>query len=102
MTLVNSGRATDSVFWQVGSSATLGTDTAFAGNVLALTRITLTTGASNPDGRILASNGAVTLDTNTVGVVSNMPEPTAFSLLLVEVLALIVHTVRQKKSVSQT
>jgi type VI secretion system secreted protein VgrG len=52
-------------FWQVGSSATLGTTTTFVGNILALTSITLTTGASVA-GRALARNGAVTLDTNTV------------------------------------
>jgi hypothetical protein len=53
------------IFWQVGSSATLGTGTAFAGNVLALTSITATTGASVL-GRLLAANGAVTLDNNTL------------------------------------
>jgi hypothetical protein len=54
------------VFWQVGSSATFGTGSTFKGNVLALTSITLTTTA-RLDGRALARNGAVTLDTNTVG-----------------------------------
>jgi hypothetical protein len=49
----------------VGSSATLGTTTSFAGNILALTSITLSTGAS-VTGRALARNGAVTLDTNAV------------------------------------
>ena len=53
------------VFWQVGSSATLGTGTAFEGNILALTSITLTTGAT-VSGRALARNGAVTMDTNVV------------------------------------
>lgn len=53
------------VFFQVGSSATLGTATAFVGNVLALASITLTTGASL-SGRALAQTGAVTLDTNDV------------------------------------
>jgi type VI secretion system secreted protein VgrG len=55
-----------SVFWQVGSSATLGTDTAFEGNILALTSITATTGATDLDGRLLAENGAVTLNDNTI------------------------------------
>ncbi len=53
------------VFWQVGSSATLGTASTFVGNILALTSITLTTSA-NVQGRALARNGAVTLDTNTL------------------------------------
>jgi outer membrane autotransporter protein len=60
------GSADPNVFWQVGSSATLGTDTQFDGNILALTSITLTTGASINLGRALALNGAVTLDTNAV------------------------------------
>lgn len=54
------------LFWQVGSSATLGTSTAFEGNLLALTSITLTTGVTDPSGRILAQNGAVTLDTDVL------------------------------------
>ena len=57
--------ASSNVFWQVGSSATLGTTTAFAGNILALISITMTTGASL-DGRAIALTGAVTMDTNTI------------------------------------
>lgn len=64
--LINSGSACN-VWWQVGSSATLGTATAFTGSILALTSITLNTGATM-SGRALARNGAVTLDTNTVTV----------------------------------
>lgn len=63
--VINGGSGCN-VFWQVGSSATLGTATAFEGNILALTSITLVTGAS-ASGRLLARNGAVTLDTNAVG-----------------------------------
>ena len=59
------GGSPGNVFWQVGSSATLGTGTSFAGNILALTSITVTTGA-RVTGRTLAQNGAVTLDTNAV------------------------------------
>jgi uncharacterized repeat protein (TIGR01451 family) len=55
------------VFWQVGSSATLGTTTSFVGNIFALTSITLNNGAS-VSGRVLARNGAVTLDNNIVTV----------------------------------
>ena len=61
----NGGSSCNKVYWQVGSSATLGTGTSFTGDILALTSITLTTGA-NTNGRTLARNGAVTLDTNTV------------------------------------
>jgi len=53
------------VFWKVGSSATIGSAAEFTGNVLALTSITLTTGATL-EGRALARNGAVVLDTNTI------------------------------------
>jgi hypothetical protein len=53
------------VVWQVGSSATLGTDSNFVGNVLAFTSITMDT-RSTILGSTLARNGAVTLDTNTV------------------------------------
>jgi hypothetical protein len=55
-----------SVFWQVGSSATLGTSTAFEGNILAADSITLDTSATDLDGRLLAETGAVTLDDNTI------------------------------------
>jgi hypothetical protein len=61
----NGGSSCNKAYWQVGSSATLGTGTSFAGDILALTSITLTTGA-NTSGRALARNGAVTLDTNHV------------------------------------
>lgn len=61
----NGGSSCNKVFWQVGSSATLGTGTSFTGDILALSSITLTTG-SNTNGRALARNGAVTLDTNNV------------------------------------
>ncbi len=62
--LIN-GAQSCNVFWQVGSSATLGTNTLFRGNILALTAITATTGAT-VDGRLLARNAAVTMDNNTV------------------------------------
>jgi hypothetical protein len=78
ITLTNGAAACD-VWWQVGSSATLGTGTSLAGNVLALTSITLTTGA-NVSGGVFALNGAVTMDTNQVSVCGNtVPSPTATS-----------------------
>jgi hypothetical protein len=67
------------IFWQVGSSATLGTGTNFEGNILALTSITLTTGANILDGRALARNGAVTLDTNTISTDNCPPTSTSTS-----------------------
>jgi len=53
------------VFWQVGSSATLDTNTTFVGTIMALQSASLLTG-STVAGRVLARNGAVTLDTNTI------------------------------------
>jgi hypothetical protein len=55
------------VFWQIGSSATLGTGTRFSGNIVALTSVTLTTGA-RVAGRVLARNGSVSLDSNPVTI----------------------------------
>jgi len=67
------------VFWQVGSSATFGTGSSFIGHVMALTSITATTNATF-QGQLLAINGAVTLDTNTIVndacEVSPTPSPT--------------------------
>jgi len=57
------------VFWQVGSSATLGTTTDFVGTVIALTSITANT-AATVDGRLLARNGATTLDSNVITISS--------------------------------
>lgn len=55
------------IFWQIGTTATLGVDSLFVGTIIADQSITLTTRATL-DGRALAINGAVTLDTNSVGV----------------------------------
>ena len=66
VSLINGAMACN-VFWKVGSSATLGTNSDFTGTILALTDITLTTGAT-VDGRVLARNGAVTMDTNTISL----------------------------------
>ena len=63
--IINGGPG-DGLYWQVGSSATLGTSTVFEGNILALTSITLNTNAIIPCGRALAQNGAVTMDTNVI------------------------------------
>jgi hypothetical protein len=63
------GATSHNVFWQVGSSATLGTSTTFAGTIMAQASITLNTGATL-NGRALARTGAVTLISNTVNVPS--------------------------------
>jgi type VI secretion system secreted protein VgrG len=65
----NGGQACGA-FWQVGSSATLGTATAFGGNILALASITATTGATNSGG-LFARTAAVTLDSNIVSRVGS-------------------------------
>jgi len=91
---INGGQG-GGVFWQVGSSATLGTTTAFEGSILALTSITMNTGATIDCGRALANNGAVTMDTNVVSIASvggcqatasAAPEPGSAGLLATGVL----------------
>jgi hypothetical protein len=84
------------VFWQVGSSATLGSGASFEGNILASQSITLTTGATIACGSALSETGAVTMDTNQISIgcaagsfISNSnsspgltPEPSTAPLLL--------------------
>ena len=68
--LINGAQACN-VFWQVGSSATLGTGTQFVGTIMASATITANT-AATIHGRLLAQTGAVNLDTNTI-TTSNCP-----------------------------
>lgn len=77
VTLVN-GASACNVFWQVGSSATLGTSSDLVGTVMALTSVTLNNDA-DVQGRVLARNGAVTLDNNDITTPNCAPvvEPTA-------------------------
>jgi hypothetical protein len=77
------------VFWLVGSSATLGTTTAFRGTVLAQASVTLNTGATISCGRAVAMEGAVTMDSNVISTVcaqavpgTTVPEPSTLALLL--------------------
>ena len=65
------------IFWKVGSSAVLGTNSIFVGTILAATSITANTGAT-VNGRLLASNGAVTMDANTIAaeICKKLPPPT--------------------------
>jgi hypothetical protein len=71
---LSNGASACGVWWQVGSSATLGTTTSLAGNILALASITLNTGA-NLNGRALARTAAVTLDSNNITACSGGPSP---------------------------
>jgi hypothetical protein len=74
--ILTGGAQASNVFWQIGTSATLGTNSDFSGSILALSSITLNTGAT-VNGRVLARNGAVTMDGNTIAV----PEPGSTLLL---------------------
>src|ERR1022692_2205170 len=79
--ILTNGAQACNVFWQVGSSATLGTHSTFQGSILALQSISVTTG-DTIEGRALARNGAVTLDDDTITVpscVSPTPTPTPTS-----------------------
>lgn len=82
------GADSDNVYFQVGSSATLGMDSVFQGDLISFTSNTLTTGAS-VDGHVIALNGAVTLDSNLVAV----PEPG--SLILIGGYSLILRRKRR-------
>jgi hypothetical protein len=64
VSLINGAQACN-VFWQIGSSATLGSGTRFVGTVMAAATITANT-AATIHGRLLAQTGAVNLDTNTI------------------------------------
>ena len=95
--MINPGH-NDNVYWQVGSSATLGTTTSFYGTIIALTSDTLTTGATDNCGRVIALNAAVTLDTNTISIDScvsgsPVPEPATIGLLAPGLLGVSVAAV---------
>lgn len=68
--VLTNGALASNVFWQVGSSATLGTNSVLKGTIIAYSSITSTTNTT-VDGRLIALNGAVTLDTNHITVVTN-------------------------------
>src|SRR5207245_11678096 len=78
--ILSGGAKAANIYWQVGSSATLGSISVVKGNILALASITLNTGATL-EGRALARTGAVTLDSNIVGlgVASDTTPPTVSS-----------------------
>jgi len=86
--VINGGADYDesNVFWQVGSSATLGSGTAFTGNILAYADITIVAGSSMT-GNALAIGGAVTLDSNAVTSPPAAPAVTKAPINLTAVMA---------------
>jgi ice-binding like protein/CARDB protein len=82
--VLTNGAQACNIFWQVTSSATLGTNSHLEGTILALTSITLNTGATL-DGRALARNGAVTMDTNTIQVVPCASVPPKADLVVQDI-----------------
>lgn len=102
---INGGPAPGAdVFWKIGSSATLGTGTAFEGNILASASITASAGATDLDGRLLAETGAVTLDGNAItapqigggGTSGGTAPDTASTLLLLGSSLLVLSAVRRR------
>jgi hypothetical protein len=89
--LINGAQASN-VYWQVGSSATLGTNSNFVGNILASDSITLNTGA-DITGRALALGAAVSLDNNTIAI----PEPGSALLLGAGLLTLVTRRRRLQR-----
>ena len=74
--VLTNGAQPANIFWQVGSSATLGTSSVFSGNILAQASISLGTGATL-QGRALARTGAVTLLSNTISTPASAAPPPA-------------------------
>ncbi|HUR22449.1 MAG TPA: ice-binding family protein [Acidimicrobiales bacterium] len=78
--ILQSGAEACNVYWAVGSSATLGTNSQIAGTIIANVSITANTGAV-VNGRLFALTGAVTLDANTIGGMNCPPAPTTTTTL---------------------
>jgi hypothetical protein len=95
---LENGANASNVFFQVGSSATLGSGTAFLGNILADTSITLDAGSTIFQGRALSINGATTLDNNTIAIPTAIaPEPSETVVMGVGMLALFGMVLNRRK-----
>ncbi len=95
--LLINGASECNIFWQVGSSATIATGSSFVGTILALTSISVQTGAV-VHGRALARNGAVTLDNNVFTAASCVPStatapaaPTTTTIPLVTTVSVVTN-----------
>ena len=80
--ILSGGAQAANVFWQVGSSATIGGGSLFKGTILAAQSVTMDTGATL-QGRALARNGAVALDANTITIPATVTTPTLVSAAVV-------------------
>lgn len=87
--LLIDGAQAANVFWQVGTSATFMASSVFVGTVMAADSITLNSGATI-DGRLLALNALVTLDTNTISVPTAIPEPATTAALVAGLMGLVI------------
>jgi type VI secretion system secreted protein VgrG len=87
------GAGGDNVFFQVGSAATFGTNSQFEGTVIASQSITMNTGAALTGGRLLALDGAVTLDDNSIAII---PESQSCVFLLLGLTSVAGQRSRRK------
>ena len=92
--LTAGGANASNVYFEVGSSATVGTGAAMEGNFIALQSISMATGSSLA-GRALALNGAVTMQDNAITLSSTTPEPSTFVLFGIAVGAIGLVRVRR-------
>jgi hypothetical protein len=110
VSLINGAQASN-VYWQVGSSATVGTGASFSGNILALASVSLGTGAVL-QGRALARTGAVTLLSNIInspggpggapppgtpgGPPSGIPAPSSLILVTTALVCAAIYQSRER------